>query len=59
MKIFPLKIHEILFLLAGAGMLTGVLWFSSIGTTMWPASKAAYLIGVMLFTINTLKNVRN
>jgi hypothetical protein len=59
MKLFPFHPHEILFLLAGLGMLVGVLVFESSGTLMWVVSKSAYIAGVVLFVIHTLKHVRN
>lgn len=59
MKFLPLKLHELLFLLAGVTMLAALPWFEVVGVSFWYFAKVFYITGTILFTINTIKDVRN
>ena len=50
-SILQIKISEILFLLAGVGMLLALPWLESWGLWVWLGVKFMYFFGVFLFIL--------
>ncbi len=51
-KIFPLKIHEWLFLSAGFLMLVSLPWIDGVGFPFWVLAKFSYLTGIFFFILS-------
>ncbi|MBI4092048.1 MAG: hypothetical protein HY427_02480 [Candidatus Levybacteria bacterium] len=55
MKIFPLKIHEWLFLFAGLGIILSFPIFGEGALFFWTLAKISYFVGIFFFILDMRK----
>ena len=55
---YRIKTAEVFFLIAGLGILFSLPWLEGVGFNLWLAAQIAYGIGVILFVINTYRELK-